>query len=197
MIGFSADILSFLAGIPVGMQLLVLFVFSFAEGLPVIGSILPGGTIAIFAGTLVEQGVLGSISTVLVIACSSFLGDMTGFLLGKKFKHLQWVRSVTQNEKHQKTWDLFDRHIALITIFGKLIPVVRSTPSIIAGFRNIQSRTYMIYSFAGSLLWSVAGVYAGRLITVYFGKNAIPILIGIIVISVCVVGFRFIFKSKK
>ena len=53
MESFSATITEFLLTVPAAAQFFVLSLFSFAEGLPVIGSILPGGTIAIFAGTLV------------------------------------------------------------------------------------------------------------------------------------------------
>lgn len=181
--------------VPASVQLLVISLFSFAEGLPVIGSVLPGGTIAIFAGTLVEQGLLSPVATSMVIGLSSFFGDMTGFFIGRKFKHLRWIRAIVENEKHQKTWDLFDRHIMIITIFGKLVPVVRSTPSILAAVRNIKMRKYILYSFIGSVLWAVVGIYAGKLIEQFLGDRAIPFILGIIVISICIVLVRMGFKK--
>lgn len=187
----------FLTTVPTALKLFVLFLFSYAEGLPVIGSILPGGTIAIFAGTLVQQGLLSPIATMSVIGFSSFAGDMTGFFISKRFRHLRWIRAIVENEKHQKNWDLFDRHIVIITIFGKLIPVVRSTPSILAAVRGIKTRKYIICSFIGSILWAVVGVYAGNLIEKFFGEKAITFVFGIIVISIAIVCTRIIIKRIR
>lgn len=195
MESFSTATIDFLMAVPVLVQFFVLSLFSYAEGLPIIGSILPGGTIAIFAGTLVQQGLISPVTTSLVIGLSSFFGEMTGFFIGKKFKHLRWVRAIVENQKNQKTWDLFDRHLLIITIFGKLIPVVRSTPSIFAAVRGTNTRKYIIYSFIGSMLWAVVGVYAGKLLEGFFGKKAIPLIFGIIVVSILVVVLRIVIKK--
>lgn len=201
MQSFSTLITEFLISVPIGLQLIVISLSSFFEGLPVIGSILPGGTIAIFAGTLVNQGVLPLFFTILIIGLSSFAGDMVGFFIGKKFKNISWVRKIIENEKHQKNWDLFDRHIMIITIFGKLIPVVRSTPSIIAAARGIKSRKYILYSFIGSVLWAFVGVYAGNFIEKFLGKNSMLVIFLIIVFSVLFVSanlfIKRVVKKKK
>lgn len=58
MESFSQSVIVTLEAIPVASQMVVLGFFSFAEGLPVIGSIIPGGTIAIFAGGLSSKASL-------------------------------------------------------------------------------------------------------------------------------------------
>lgn len=192
---FSNYIIDLMGSIPESFQLFVLFLFSFAEGIPIIGSILPGGTIAIFAGSLVEEKILSLIPTILIVGFASFFGDMTGFLIGKKFKHLKWIRKIVNNEKYQKSWDLFDRHIAIITIFGKLIPVVRSTPSLFAALRGIRTRKYLLYSFIGSMLWAFGGVYAGKAFTNYFGKKSISFIFGIVLFSISIVIIKILVKK--
>jgi len=186
-----------LTGISPLLQMVGISAFSYTEGLPVIGSILPGGTVALLAGSLSTNGVFSPYLAFIVIAVSSFLGDMTGFLLGKKFKEKQWIKKIVNSEKHQKSWDLFDRHLAIISIFGKLLPVVRSTPSLFAAVRGVKTRRYMIYSLAGSFLWAFAGVFLGKILTQLLGKNAILIIFGLLVLSVIIVIFRQIIKSKK
>jgi membrane-associated protein len=133
----------------------------------------------------------------IIIAISSFGGDMTGFLLGKRFRHWKPIQRLVDHEKYQKSWDLFDRHIALITIFGKLIPVVRSTPSLFAAVRGIPARRYMLYSFLGSVLWAFAGVYAGNFLTALLGDNAIAIILGILVLSIIIIAIRFFLIKKR
>lgn len=195
MEAFSISITQFLLTVPVSIQFFMLALFSFTEGLPVIGTVLPGGTIAIFAGTLVQEGLLSPVTTSLVIALSSFFGEMTGFLISKKFRHLRWIRAIVENEKHQRKWDLFDRHLAIVTIFGKLIPVVRSAPSILAAVRGIKTRKYILYSFIGSVLWAVVGVYAGKLLDDFFGKKAVFLIFAIFVTSILFVVVRMVIKN--
>ncbi|HEY0979887.1 MAG TPA: DedA family protein [Candidatus Paceibacterota bacterium] len=161
----------------------LIFLFAYGEGLPVIGSILPGGTIALLVGSLSVAGFIAPWSAVLIITIGSFLGDMTGFFIGKKFKHWKWVQRLVVQSKHQKSWDLFDRHLALIVIFGKLIPVVRSTPSFFAGARNVKVRTYIGLSFVGSMLWAVVGIYGGNALARVAPSAAIPVIVGILIIS--------------
>ncbi len=187
MDSISQSILNFIENIPLTWQMIALSFFSFAEGLPIIGSILPGGTIAIFAGSLSANGTMNAFFAFLLVGISSFLGDMVGFLLGKKFLHFKWIKNIVHNEKYKKSWDLFDRHIAIITIFGKLIPVIRSTPSLLAAVRGVKSRKYILYSFIGSLLWGAVGIYAGNFFTKYFGEKVISFIFILIIISILIV----------
>lgn len=197
MDSFSEIIINILQDIPGVLKIFVIFIFSYAEGLPIIGSILPGGTIALLAGSLSAIKVFSPITAFLCIAIGSFLGDMTGFFLSKKFKNNKFLLRITNHEKFQKSWDLFDRHIALITIFGKLLPVVRSTPSIFAAVRGIKSRRYMFYSFLGSFLWAFAGVFAGNILTKYLGNNAVVVILGILVVSIIIILIRQKIKNRK
>ncbi len=197
MEAFSEQVISFTLSISPLLQIITIFLFSYAEGLPVVGSILPGGTIALLAGSLSATGVFKPMAAFLTIAIGSFLGDMTGFFLGRKFKEHRWIKKITTHEKYQKTWDLFDRHIAIVAIFGKLLPVVRSTPSIFAAARGIKTRRYMLYSFIGSLLWSFAGVYAGNILTKFIGDKAIVVILCVLVLSVIIVFTRTYLKKRR
>ncbi|MCU0660014.1 MAG: VTT domain-containing protein [Candidatus Pacebacteria bacterium] len=194
MDSFSEAILSFVSGVPLVLQLLLLGVFSFTEGLPIIGSVLPGGTIALFAGSLAAQGILSPFVGALVVGTASFAGDMFGFLLGRKFRHLPRVSRFVTHEKYQRSWDLFDRHLAIVSIFGKLLPVIRSTPSLFAAIRGVRTRRYMIYSFIGSYLWGFLGIYAGNVVTNYLGPRTITLIFVILVTSIVIILLRTFIK---
>lgn len=165
------------------LRLVIVFLSSFAEGLPVIGSILPGGTIALLVGTLSRDGFISLWWAITLIGFGGFLGDSAGYFLGRRFKDAKWLRKLVGQERHQSSWDVFDRHLALIVIFGKLVPVVRSTPSIFAGARNIRVQKYLLLSFIGSFLWAFAGVYGGVLLASLFGPSSIGIILGILVVT--------------
>lgn len=174
------------------MRNLLIFLFSYGEGLPVIGSILPGGTIAILVGTLSREGYILPWTAIHLIAIGSFLGDMTGFVFGKYLRRFKKIRKIIEAEKNQKKWDLFDKHAALIIIFGKLLPFVRSTPSIFAGARKMSVWRYIFYVAFGSYVWSFAGVFGGSILGDLLGPGAIPLILG----SLIVVGI-FTFLGNK
>jgi membrane protein DedA with SNARE-associated domain len=198
MENLSSQIIELMQSVSYPIKILILSIFSFAEGLPVIGSVLPGGTIALLAGGLSSSGALINPFVVsLVVGTTGFLGDMVGFFLGRKFKNISWVSNLVTHEKYKKSWDLFDRHLAIVTIFGKLLPVIRSTPSLFAAVKGVKTRRYMFYSLIGSYLWGFAGVYAGNIFTKYLGPKFIGIVLAILIISILIIIIRALIKSKK
>lgn len=183
--------------LPEAGRYLFIFIVSVVEGFPVIGSILPGGTIALLVGSLsTEQFVIPWLAVV-SIAVGTFLGDMAGFFIGKFYGKKEWVRKLVIKERHEKSWELFDRHLALVVIFGKLLPVVRSTPSLFAAIRGVHTRRYVLYSALGSVLWSCAGVYGGNILSRLIGEKAIILIIGVLIVSAVFVGVRSLVKKKR
>lgn len=179
------------------LRSVLVFLFAYGEGLPIIGTLLPGGTIALLVGSLSNDGFISPWTAISLIAIGSFLGDITGFFIGKKIQDWKWVARFVKNENHQKSWDLFDRNFAFIIVFGKLLPVVRSTPSFFAGARNINIPKYLFFSFLGSVLWSVAGIFGGNFLSKTVGNIAIPIILGILVVSALITLYRYLKKKKK
>ena len=170
--------------VPEFFRYTIMFVMAFIEGVPVLGTLFPGGTMPIIVGSLSLQGFVSSFWAISFITLGSFSGDMLGFYLGKHFCNHKWIKNILENEKHQSTWDLFDKHFALVVIFGKSIPVIRSTPSLFASARGVIFKKYVMYSLAGSLLWAILGMYGGKIIGHLLGANTSVLLIfGLIILS--------------
>lgn len=161
---------------PVGRDIFI-FLLGYVEGLPIIGSLVPGGTMAILIGSLSKEGFISPLLAINLIAIGSFFGDLTGFVFGKQLRKLNYVKKIIENEKHKKHWDLFDRHIALVIIIGKVLPVIRSTPSLLAGVRKIPIQKYAIYTLVGSYLWAFVGIFSGSALAKILGDMAIPIIV--------------------
>jgi membrane-associated protein len=165
---------------------LLIFLFAFGEGLPIVGTFLPGGTVAIFIGALSEEGFINPWKAIHIIAIGSLLGDLIGFFVGRKLLHFNWVRKIIYSKKQAKTWDLFDRHAALVIIIGKLVPLVRSTPALFAGARKMNILKYIVYVLIGSYIWGIAGIFGGKYLAQIFGNFLLPIILGIIIVSILV-----------
>ncbi len=184
--------------VPEAIRYVLIFFSSFIEGVPVVGSLFPGGTVALLIGSLSEGGFVKPLLAVVVIAIGTFLGDMIGFLAGRYLKHHRWFKKFIESEKNKKGWDIFDRHLAVVVIFGKLIPVVRSTPSILAAMRGIRFRRYVLYSGIGSVIWAFVGVYGGNALAQILGGHASLILIlGLLVVTGIVFAIRRLHKGHK
>lgn len=180
------------------MRNILIFLFSFGEGLPIIGSLLPGGTIALLVGSLSKDGYINPWTAIHLIALGSFIGDMVGFVFGKYLRKFTFIKKLVDAEKHKKKWDLFDRHAALVIIFGKLLPVIRSTPGLFAGVRHMRIWRYIAYVGVGSYVWSIAGVFGGNFLAQLLGPNAIGLIIiafiGVGVVTYVINNFR---KGRK
>ena len=164
------------------MRVVFIFLSSFAEGLPVIGSFFPGGSIALLIGSLSFSGYISLSLAIFVVTMGNFLGDVVGFFIGRKFKHTKWFKRISEKEKHQKSWELFDKHIILIVLFTKVIPIIRSLPSLFAGARGVKVLKYFLFSFIGSLIWAVLGVYGGNMIAMVLGKNAVAFIFCLVIV---------------
>jgi membrane-associated protein len=192
---FSHAVVLWLSGLPQWLSVGMVGLFSFTEGVPVLGSLLPGGTIAVLAGSVSATGFIDPRIACAVIAIGGWLGDMAGFYMGRYLRHWRIVQRILESEKFKNSWDFFDRHVALIMIFGKLIPLVRSAPSLFAAARGISLRRYVIYSIIGSVLWGVIGIYAGHTLAKIFGDRAIVFIAGLVILSIVLVIVRSLVKQ--
>lgn len=183
MEALNETIIEFFLSLQDTMRYVFIFIMAFGEGLPVIGSFLPGGTIALLIGSLSEEGFINPWLAVHIIAIGSLVGDLIGFFFGRYLLHVPWVNKMVYHEKHQKKWDLFDRHAAIVIIFGKILPVIRSVPSLFAGARKMNVFRYIIFVLIGSYLWALGGIFGGKYLTQLFGKNTILVILGVLVVS--------------
>lgn len=195
---FTETLANMFYTVPEPVRYVLIFFSSFIEGIPVVGSIFPGGTVALLIGSLSEGGFVAPLLAVILIAIGTFAGDMIGYAAGRYLKDHRWLKRFVENEKHQKGWDIFDRHVAILIIFGKLIPVIRSTPSIFAALRGVTFRRYALLSGIGSILWAFVGVYGGNILARPLGEHAaIFLIIGLLILSGVVFLARRLHKKYK
>lgn len=182
MEAFNESIIGLFFSVTPNVRILLIILFAFGEGLPVIGSFLPGGTIALIIGSLSEEAFINPWLAVHLIALGSLAGDLVGFFAGMKLGNVRSIKKILDSEKHVKKWNLFDRHAALVIIFGKILPVIRSTPALFAGARRMNLGKYIFYVLIGSYAWAIGGIFGGKYIAEVFGDYAVPIIIAVAVL---------------
>lgn len=68
-------------------------------------------------------------------------------------------------KKHVDTAQLwFDRYGLKATFFSRLLPVVRTFISLPAGFAKVNLGKFILYTLLGSVPWTVALIYAGKML---------------------------------
>ncbi len=144
---------------------------------------------AVLAGTL--GGTIGSV-------CSYWLGALGGrpFLL-KYGKYIHF------KESHLDTADRWFHRYGEWTVFvTRLLPIIRTFISLPAGISRMNFGKFVLFTFLGSLPWSILLVYVGKklgdnweTIGVYFHRADILIVILLVVVlGVC---FWRKYRKKK
>ncbi len=168
--------------LPVWAVNFFILLLAYIESLPIITIFFPGMMVALIIGSFTQTGEISPFLAINLIALGSFLGDVTSLYLGPKLLKIPWFKKFIEKEKYQKHWALFDKHIAWILILSKVLPFIRSTPSLFAGARNISKTKYFLYTLIGSYLWSALAILGGSFLGKIFGALVIPVIILVFVL---------------
>ncbi|MDB5188936.1 MAG: associated protein [Candidatus Nomurabacteria bacterium] len=126
-----------------------------------------------FAGFLVSQGTLLFIGVVIAGALGNVAGSLIGYYLGfwlgeKRVLRLierygKFILLSTDDYKKSSTW--FQRYGGGVVFFSRLLPGVRTFISLPVGVFKMPIVKFSLYTFIGSLIWSVVltgiGFYLG------------------------------------
>jgi len=138
----------------------------------------------------------GAIGMALAGAAGSTIGAIIIYFISYKIGMpiiLKLGRYVGIREKEiSKTKHWFDKHGSKAVFFGRLAPGIREIISIPAGIEKMNLTKFIIFTFAGSSIWSIfltlVGFYLGEAWNKFYDKYsfifdmlAIIIIIGIIV----------------
>ena len=171
----------------------------FAETGLLVGFFLPGDSLLFTAGMLTATGIIGIPIWLLclLIFISAFVGDQTGFLIGRKAGPKIFNKPDSRLFKQEyvdKTYSYFDRYGGRTIILAQFVPIVRTFAPVAAGVGRMNYRHFVTYNVIGALLWGVGvttlGYWLGR---IEFVQEYIElILLGIVGVSVIPIGVELI-----
>ncbi len=159
---------------------------------------IPSELIMPLAGFTVAKGEMQFIPAVVAGVIGTVLGAFPWYYLGKVMneerleklanQYGKWI-SVSVSDIH-KVNNWFARHGGKAVFFGRLVPGIRTLISLPAGMNNMSLIPFLIYSTAGTVLWTLlltgAGYILGdnyTLVETYLGP------VSKIVLVILVIGF--------
>jgi membrane protein DedA with SNARE-associated domain len=126
---------------------------------------IPSEIIMPFSGFLVSEKKLDFTITVLSGSVGNLVGSMAAYYLGKKIRReiiLKYGRFLLISQDHLEFAErIFQKHGSKITFVARLLPAVRTYISLPAGIGKTPIKKFVLYTFAGSVIWNAMLTYAG------------------------------------
>lgn len=156
---------------------------------------LPSELIMPFAGFVAARGDLTLPLVIATGAAGSVAGSLPWYWAGRALgcerlkqladRHGRWF-TVDRNEiDHAQRW--FERHGALVLVFGRLLPGLRTVVALPAGIAGMPLPAFLMWTLLGSLLWCSLLTGAGVLLESRYERIAAfvdPIATAIVVFVV-------------
>lgn len=167
---------------------------------------IPSEAILPFGGYLSYIGRLSIIPTILIGTLGGTFGSILAYYLGKLGGRplVERYASTLHLSKSslEKSDQYFSKYGEKIVFYSRLLPIVRTFISLPAGISNMDFKKFTLYTFSGSLIWSVLLGYTGY----YMGENWIIIRswfhyadIAMVIVIVGLIGYKLttIRKSRN
>ena len=134
----------------------------------------PIPTLAVFptAGFLASQqgiSLIGLIPMILLGAIGATIGTSVTYLIALKLgrivllRYLKYVKVSEKKLTRVETW--FEKYGDKAVFLGRMVPVMREMISVPAGLLKMRIPKFVLYTFAGSTVWSTGTILSGY----YFG----------------------------
>jgi membrane protein DedA with SNARE-associated domain len=133
---------------------------------------LPSELIMPFAGFLAARGDLNPVLVVVAGAFGSLMGALPWYFLGRKVgadrlkdlarRHGRWIALTPQEIDRGR--HLFEKKGALVLVFGRLVPALRTVVALPAGLARMRLAPFVLWTLVGSVLWTSLLTLAGYLL---------------------------------
>lgn len=129
---------------------------------------LPGETILIASGILVQQGTFDLRYVILFGILGAITGDQIGYWAGREGGRpfvLRWGKYVKITpERLSRAESFFDRHGGSAVFLARFVAGLRVFGALTAGITRMHWRTFFLYNALGGAVWATAAVLLGYLL---------------------------------
>lgn len=156
------------------------------------------------AGYLAAQGKMDLLGVILCGTLGSLLGALLNYFLalklGRPFLDRYGNRLLVSRRTLEKAEGFFDRHGAISTFVGRLLPGIRQYISLPAGFSRMSLVPFCLYTSLGAGIW----VTVLALVGYWFGNNQEAlrehlreVSLGVILLAAVVVGLYVLHLRRR
>src|SRR5919199_323792 len=183
-------------------------VILFGVMLESMGVPLPGETILLAAGVLVQQGHLDLGYAIASGIIGAVLGDQIGYWVGREGGRpfvLKWGRYIyITPERLGRAEAFFDRHGGKAVFFARFFSGLRVFGALVAGISRMRWRTFIFYNALGGATWATLVVLAGyflgsslALVQRWVGRATI-LVVGLLAIAVALyLSYRWVVSHPE
>ncbi|MEP7214700.1 MAG: VTT domain-containing protein [Anaerolineaceae bacterium] len=152
-----------------------LFAIIFAETGLLIGFFLPGDTLLITAGLLIQRGDVDLSLWLLIplLIAAAVAGDAVGYQIGKHTGKRIFKREDSRlfHRKHLERAEAFyEKHGGKTIIIARFLAFIRTFAPTVAGAANMPYAKFAAYNVTGAALWVPSMTFLGY----FFGKTIPP-----------------------
>lgn len=126
---------------------------------------IPSEAILPFGGYLSYTGRLNLFWTIIIGTLGGTAGSIGAYYLGKLGGRPlveKYADKLKLSKSHlEKSDEYFSKYGEKIVFYSRLLPIIRTFISLPAGISKMDFKKFTIYTFLGSLIWSVILGYAG------------------------------------
>ena len=133
---------------------------------------IPSELIMPLGGFFVQQGKLALVPVVLAGLLGTVIGALPWYGIGRLVneqriehwleRHGRWIGIRPQELARSRQW--FNRHGTLLVFWGRVVPGIRTLISVPAGIEMMPMGPFLIWTTAGSLIWTLLLTLAGMLL---------------------------------
>jgi undecaprenyl-diphosphatase len=133
-----------------------------------IGVPLPGETILLASGFLVQQGVLDLGDAITFGILGAVIGDQIGYWIGREGGRpfvLRWGRYILiTSVRLERAENFFRRHGGKAVFLARFVAGLRVFGALVAGISRMHWGTFFFYNALGGATWATAAVLVGYLV---------------------------------
>ena len=141
---------------------------------------IPSELIMPLAGFSAARGERNLLMVIIAGSIGSLLGALLWYYIGQKIgaerlerwaaKHGRWLTLSPKEVEQSCAW--FNRHGGKAVFIGRLMPAVRTLISVPAGIAGMPLGSFLVYSTAGTIIWTALLATAGYFLESQYDKVA-------------------------
>jgi undecaprenyl-diphosphatase len=132
-----------------------------------VGLFVPGESVLLLAGFLVQQGGMSRVPTMAVAAAGAIGGDSIGYEIGRHLGDRLLATRVGRwvgHERVERTRDFLQRHGPSAIFTGRFVGVFRAVVPAAAGDARVPYGRFLLWNALGGIIWAPGVVLLGEVV---------------------------------